>query len=86
MIFPFKKWPQKDEFFFFREPDGPEVELFDLDEALSSQRVRLAQITNRCRPDEITDLEVSFFFVNYFIFLIVPFSRYYSNWTDRDEQ
>jgi len=41
----------------FREPDGPEVELFDLDEALSSQRVRLAQITNRCRPDEITDLE-----------------------------
>ena len=43
----------------FREPDGPEVELFDLDEALSSQRVRLAQITNRCRPDEITDLEVN---------------------------
>jgi len=41
----------------FREPIGPEVELFDLDEALSSQRVRLAQITNRCRPDEIADLE-----------------------------
>merc|ERR1712150_81980 len=41
----------------FREPDGPAVELFDLDEALSSQRVRLAQITNRCRPDEIQDLE-----------------------------
>lgn len=41
----------------FREPDGPKIELFDLDEALSSQRVRLAQITNRCRPDEIQDLE-----------------------------
>jgi len=41
----------------FREPDGPKIELFDLDEALSSQRVRLAQITNRCRPDEIHDLE-----------------------------
>lgn len=41
----------------FREPDGPKIELFDLDEALSSQRVRLAQITNRCRPDETDDLE-----------------------------
>jgi len=41
----------------FREPQGPSVELFDLDEALSSQRVRLAQIANRCRPDEIQDLE-----------------------------
>jgi intraflagellar transport protein 52 len=41
----------------FREPSGPSIELFDLDEALSSQRVRLAQITNRCRPDEIDDLE-----------------------------
>ena len=49
----------------FREPDGPEVELFDLDEALSSQRVRLAQITNRCRPDEITDLEVKIYEANY---------------------
>ena len=45
----------------FSEPDGPKIELFDLDEALSSQRVRLAQITNRCRPDEIHDLEVLFY-------------------------
>ena len=50
---------------FFREPQGPSVELFDLDEALSSQRVRLAQIANRCRPDEIQDLEVELFFLNF---------------------
>ena len=47
----------------FSEPDGPKIELFDLDEALSSQRVRLAQITNRCRPDEIHDLEVYYIFL-----------------------
>ena len=63
--------------FSYREPDGPEVELFDLDEALSSQRVRLAQITNRCRPDEITDLEV--------IFENIFFSKQNSNRTYRDE-
>jgi len=41
----------------FCEPDGPQFELFDLDEALSSERVRLAQITNRCNPEETQDLE-----------------------------
>ena len=46
-------------FFVFSEPEGPQFELFDLDESLSSERVRLAQITNRCNPEETQDLEVA---------------------------
>lgn len=32
----------------FRELPHPELELFDLDEMLASEKVRLAQITNKC--------------------------------------
>lgn len=33
----------------FRELEPPALELFDLDELFSSERVRLAQLTNKCR-------------------------------------
>lgn len=33
----------------FRDLPPPEMELFDLDEVFSSERVRLAQITNKCK-------------------------------------
>ncbi|XP_043215419.1 intraflagellar transport protein 52 homolog [Amphibalanus amphitrite] len=42
----------------FRELDNPPLELYDLDEAFSSDKARLAQVTNKCTD---TDLE---FFVN----------------------
>lgn len=32
----------------FRELDAPALELFDLDDQFSSERARLAQLTNKC--------------------------------------
>ncbi|XP_044153360.1 intraflagellar transport protein 52 homolog [Bufo gargarizans] len=37
----------------FREPSAPALELFDLDENFSSEKSRLAQITNRCTEDDL---------------------------------
>lgn len=37
----------------FREPDGPALDLFDLDDCFSSERVRLAQLTNKCNDDDL---------------------------------
>ena len=33
----------------FRELPGPALDLFDLDESFSSEKSRLAQITNKCK-------------------------------------
>ena len=38
----------------FRELPAPSLDLFDLDEQFSSEKARLAQITNKCQD---TDLE-----------------------------
>lgn len=40
----------------FREPNGPPLELFDLDEELSSESRRLAQLANKC-----TDVDLPYF-------------------------
>ncbi|XP_077496004.1 intraflagellar transport 52 [Amblyomma americanum] len=40
----------------FREPNGPPLELFDLDEELSSESRRLAQLANKC-----TDADLHYF-------------------------
>ena len=37
----------------FRELSNPQLELFDLDEAFSSEKARLAQITNKCTDEDI---------------------------------
>ena len=37
----------------FREPDGPGLDLFDLDDLFSSERVRLAQLTNKSTDDDL---------------------------------
>ncbi|XP_031570684.1 intraflagellar transport protein 52 homolog [Actinia tenebrosa] len=37
----------------FRELPAPALDLFDLDEAFSSEKVRLAQITNKCTEDDL---------------------------------
>ena len=37
----------------FRELNNPQLELFDLDEAFSSEKARLSQITNKCTDDDI---------------------------------
>eukprot|EP01137_Pigoraptor_chileana_P014410 Opistho-2@5008 len=37
----------------FRELPPPSLDLFDLDEQFSSERVRLAQITNKCNDDDL---------------------------------
>ncbi len=37
----------------FRELPNPKLELFDLDEAFSSEKSRLAQITNKCGDDDL---------------------------------
>ena len=44
----------------FRNLDDPQLELFDLDEAFSSEKSRLAQITNKCGEE---DLE---YYIRYF--------------------
>lgn len=36
-----------------REPPPPSLELFDLDEQFASERVRLAQLTNKCGDDDL---------------------------------
>lgn len=36
----------------FRELPPPPLELFDLDETFSSEKARLAQITNKCEFDQ----------------------------------
>ena len=38
-----------------RELPPPPLELFDLDEAFSSEKTRLAQITNKCMPKKEDD-------------------------------
>ena len=37
----------------FRNLDDPKLELFDLDEAFSSEKSRLAQITNKCGEEDL---------------------------------
>lgn len=37
----------------FRELPNPQLELFDLDEAFSSEKSRLAQITNKCSDEDL---------------------------------
>ena len=37
----------------FRNLDDPQLELFDLDEAFSSEKSRLAQITNKCGEEDL---------------------------------
>ncbi|XP_074644049.1 intraflagellar transport protein 52 homolog isoform X2 [Tubulanus polymorphus] len=37
----------------FRELPAPSLDLFDLDEQFSSEKVRLAQITNKCTDDDL---------------------------------
>ncbi|XP_054707010.1 intraflagellar transport protein 52 homolog [Uloborus diversus] len=37
----------------FREVEKPSLELFDLDEAFSTERARLAQLANKCTDDDI---------------------------------
>lgn len=37
----------------FRELPGPPLELFDLDDHFSSERVRIAQVTNKCGDDDM---------------------------------
>merc|ERR1712199_117494 len=36
-----------------REPPPPALDLFDLDEQFASERVRLAQLTNKCVDDDL---------------------------------
>jgi len=36
-----------------REPPPPNLDLFDLDEQFASERVRLAQLTNKCTDDDL---------------------------------
>eukprot|EP00913_Durusdinium_trenchii_P033272 g31148.t1 len=36
-----------------REPLAPNLDLFDLDEQFASERVRLAQLTNKCTDDDL---------------------------------
>lgn len=36
-----------------REPAAPALDLFDLDEQFASERVRLAQLTNKCTDDDL---------------------------------
>ena len=37
----------------FRELPNPQLELFDLDDAFSSEKARLAQITNKCGEEDV---------------------------------
>ncbi|XP_076804651.1 intraflagellar transport protein 52 homolog [Clavelina lepadiformis] len=37
----------------FQDLPGPSLDLFDLDECFSSEKVRLAQITNKCNDDDL---------------------------------
>jgi len=40
-----------------REPPGPSLELFDLDEHFASEKVRLAYLANKCTDAEVSTLE-----------------------------
>ncbi len=56
-----------------RELPNPKLELYDLDDAFSSEKARLAQVTNKCTDDDLVLLSmVKFggFFTNYFIWEI----------------
>jgi len=44
-----------------REPPCPSLDLYDLDDEFASERIRLAQLANKCREGQASDLE---FFVN----------------------
>lgn len=37
----------------FRELEPPSLDLFDLDDTFSSERVRLAQLTNKCNDNDL---------------------------------
>jgi hypothetical protein len=37
----------------FRQLPDPQLELFDLDEAFSSEKARLAQLTNKCGEEDL---------------------------------
>ena len=37
----------------FRHLPDPQLELFDLDEAFSSEKARLAQLTNKCGEEDL---------------------------------
>lgn len=37
----------------FRDLDGPALDLYDLDENFSSEKIRLAQLTNKCNEDDL---------------------------------
>ncbi len=36
-----------------RELPNPKLELYDLDDAFSSEKARLAQVTNKCTDDDL---------------------------------
>ena len=55
----------------FRNLADPQLELFDLDEAFSSEKSRLAQITNKCGEE---DLE---YYIRYYISTIVQSTALY---------
>ena len=38
---------------YSRELPNPQLELFDLDDAFSSEKARLAQITNKCGDEDV---------------------------------
>ena len=48
----------------FRELPPPSLELFDLDEQFSSEKVRIAQITNKCESNVSYSVELFFFICN----------------------
>jgi len=48
----------------------PALDLFDLDENFASEKVRLAQLTNKCKSKYFFLCNISFFFFNHFIFIL----------------
>lgn len=40
-----------------REPPAPALDLFDLDECFASEKLRLAQLTNKCQEGNLEDIE-----------------------------
>ena len=56
-----------------RELPNPKLELYDLDDAFSSEKARLAQVTNKCTDDDLVLFSMVKFgglFTNYFIWEI----------------
>ncbi len=48
----------------FRELPAPALDLFDLDEQFSSEKARLAQITNKCKQKQTLCLNVKLLLTN----------------------